>query len=393
MFSKEFILKNKKRIFIVSLIAAVLLAFSFHKHFLYGYFEKVGSLNEARTGHKSFLMADGKVLIIGGKRYNKAFSGEDSIDVNSIEYFNPKTNQFSILWKADELEDIDVKSAQQLSDTKILFSVKNKDFDHAIYDYDKNLFIPLDMSSIPWKKFRILALNDELFYIPKPGNSDTLGLYNTKTEQFKIIDKNPLFKKARFIVNKNAKNKKQLFLNHYDSHTKQWNIYKYDLRTKTISKLEKPIKDEFYYKCSNYYPYSDIKTDSFCIVSRSNTYSMYSFTTQKLTTIGIPFDKRYRSDITKLQNGNFLFSNCLEYDDFMEIYQHYLNKAAIYDQKLNKFIDLGRQKGRLGTSIIQLQDGRVLISGGYKIQKKFLSNKYYYKYSKSDAEVLVLNRK
>lgn len=121
--------------------------------------QRISNMNFSRSGHKSFLMPDAKVLIAGGfSAAGECDSWEGDCsglgeEVDTIELFNPNTNRFNVLLRDTRLKTITSKDQHksqiiQISPNKLLL-FDQKTNAKLIYDYYKNTLSPIDSSKYP----------------------------------------------------------------------------------------------------------------------------------------------------------------------------------------------------------------------------------------------------
>lgn len=231
---------KKKPLVIIGAITAVIITLIVILYFLsvyqlyqtpYGHFERVGNLNEARTGHKSFLMSDGKVLIVGGKKFRGSYNNPEYSYVNSIEEYDPVKKKFTIILKDNNLEGFD--DAIQLENDQIL--LYNNVGNVTIYDRTLNTIKKLQsVSGLVKGTIFYNKLGDETIVVTGKSASNkqkiSLFTFDSKQNKYSHVNDIELIKDSKLLYTATIDNKIILFYKPYNTIEYNFNINKYAVK-------------------------------------------------------------------------------------------------------------------------------------------------------------------
>ncbi len=204
-------LKNKKSIaiLIIILIASILAVLKITDIIQankYGYFKRLPDMNVARAGHKTFLLSDGRVLIIGGDKNNTA------------EIYNPNDNTCTMC---------------------------------------------KDLSKILHKKSHIILITDEELFIQGSVSKITQSLlYNLKTSEIKELPRMRFNRLYNYIIP--LPNKKILIIGGYDKDSNNKN------KALMTAEIYDPISNKFYETSKANYPHLNKGSELKSIVLQNN---------------------------------------------------------------------------------------------------------------------------
>ncbi|MEW5818848.1 MAG: hypothetical protein AB1782_01540 [Cyanobacteriota bacterium] len=347
----------------IVVLVAILYSLNLYKSYKtpYGHFERVGNLNESRAGHKSFLMSDGKVLIVGGiKEIKNDYFDIPKEYVDSIELFNPNTKKFEIRLKEKSLSNFKTYNIHRLSANEIVF-INVDDNIVAIYNYKTNTLKTIKYPRIPKKNYRYTVLNNGeiLIYGGFELNDPTywqksIGLFDPHNNNYKHLDYNNLFSEKSSVYAL-PDNNIAIFNN------KTRTIYNIK-SNKVIDKSNINIPANF---IVDLLFNSILQTYEVVLIKKNNddysVYALYNFLTNESTYLGETNYKGYSCKVNVLNDKELLFSACICYSEF--IIENCKN-AEIFNRDKRKFVILNGQKSGAEISTVNTKSKSVLLTGG-----------------------------
>lgn len=341
--------KNKeliklKRYSYITIAITILTSFSCYflsqpKIYNLGKFVKISDMNIPRSGQKSFLLSDGKVLIYGGntsypleengRTYIKNWKDHPKLPIE-VEIYDPKTKAFTLKEGARKITRYAGSNAILLDNDKLLITggiLEKKSPKYPtkttkasqIYDPNKDQVIKgsntnigrYSHTSIKLQDGRILIFGGKTGKIGKNWANNTAEIYDPNLNKFLLLNSQP-----KFVYDRPAKT----------------NLLS-DGRVFIAGTMQKNTYAEIF----------DPKTEEFNIIKTQITEpSFYGYLQAAIT---LNDDK-----IILFLNGK---------DD--------LNYIKIFDIQKNELKDIGHMnlKDREGYQVTLLQDKNILITGGY----------------------------
>ena len=374
----------------------------------YGYFKRLPDMNVARAGHKSFLLSDGRVLIIGGDKYNNDKNIILPEDRNcTAEIYDPKTNMFSFIknLKNEIKPDSNVVLIRKdrllitggYSILKRKTNVIKTENTAYIYDFKSNKIIKLPNMNIPRMSHSSVVLNDGRVLIlggchnsyngPIPNNQ--AEIYDPQLNKFILLKNSP-----KYIHGQNTNtailNTGEVFIvNHSLKQGQEAEIF--DPKTSTFSVLSGKIYTDLKLRNINFnykkYYIDNIellKDDKIIIFGNYdylfNNIAVFDLHTKKLKNIGsMNIKKRHSYEVTLLKDGNILISNgYVGRANLIKL----VGSAELFDTKKMRFYKLPyKQEKKFFASAILLKNGNVLITGGRVYNSVYLRNSIIFNYS------------
>ncbi len=387
--------KNLSALLILTLSIFVLVMFALDPFpdKSHGYFVRIPDMNVARANHKSFLMSDGKVLIVGGDKNN------------TVEIYDPATNSFTLKKGLGQEINFD-NNIILLKNDKLLITGgkrilhKEKDsktivFNNAkLYDSINDTLTEIpqmnvlraEHTSILLKDGRVLLLNGVFKATGKNRYNKTAEVYDPKLNKFILLKSFPVFTgdySTKMTILENG----EVFIVHCFKGF--WKIELFNPKTNTFNfsnvnilkdpKIKNVHFDPKLYHLENIVPLKDDRIVLFEDYDwKLNNVATFDLKTNRVKNIGhTSINKRHGANITLLKNNNILITDgAIGIADFRRL----VDTAEIFDIKEMKFYKLPKLSlKKCGTSTVLLKDGRVLITGGmYKL--KYLKNAIVYKY-------------
>lgn len=374
-----------------------------------GHFEKISDMHVGRMMHKSFLMSDGRVLIVGGNSYNVdegKYIYLDKNGNNSIEIFDPKTNTF--IFKKEFGEDIPPKSSiVLLKNDKLLITggeivrsnrngMKVKVLKTAkLYDPEKNIIVNLPNMNIArsWhtsvllKDGRVLIFGGFTDMNKKNRRNKVIEIYDPKLNKFILLKSFKAFS-SDALTNTAVLNDGNVFITWRTLEEKQLAAI-FNPKTSTFKMLNiKLLKDPGFINIKfdprRYYLENIVLLKNNKLVlfenydGRINNIAILDLNTNEIKNIGsMKIKDRHSYETTLLSNNNILIT-----DGYIGLYDLTwgINIDEIFDTKNLKFYKLPKVKvKRIVASAILLKDGRVLITGGQHRGIEYLKNAMIYK--------------
>lgn len=374
---KKFFENKKLLIGIIILVVAVMAFINNYPGYLYyGHFEKVGDMHIGRWRHHSFLMSDGRVMIVGGEGIN-----------TSIEIFDPKTNTFT--FKKDLGTDLPQDSSIVLLKNDKLLITGGKILRHdgslivfktaKLYDPVKNELINLpDMNTAKFVHTSVLLKNGNVLifggttgtgkdwtnkvvelYVPE--SNKFIKLRTSKSFGIDIGTRTVVLNNGNIFITWGTSDYKQL-VTIFDPKTNQF-------KDQDIGIIVKPKS----VKLRHFDPRQCVlekiillKNNKLVLLENytgDNNIAILDLNTNKIQNLGHMKSKGRNSfEATLLNDNNILITNGYigEY-----AFARLANTNEIFDTKKLKFYTLNWiEQNRPGASAILLKDGRVLISGG-----------------------------
>lgn len=368
------IFENKKILIGIIVLAVVLIAlkvtdFNPFVTTKYGHFEKISEMNFPHAFHKTFLLKDGRVLILG-----------NNLRLNTSEIYDPKTNKFTILKKFNENRP--AYNAIMLDDGRILItggysekSTPQKTLllkSSLIYDSIKDEiinegemhFVRADHSNANLNNGKILIFGGYSGKTGKDAYVSKAELYNPKSNEFILLKSSPNFVYGK-VANTSVLSDGRLFIINYLNKNNKAEIF--DPKTNKFSVLNIPLtndSDEFYYYLYKIVP---LKNDRIVLFENDkddfNNIKILDLKTNKLTNVGhMNLKDRGGYEVTLLKDENILITGG---GVGRASFSKRVNSAEIFDTKKLKFYNVPKMKYNTNSSsTILLNDDRVLINGG-----------------------------
>lgn len=387
--------ENKKLLIGIIILVVALMAFinSVFVYFNYGHFEKVGDMHVGRWRHHSFLMSDGRVMIVGGEGIN-----------TSIEIFDPKTNTFT--FKKDlgvnifGTDLVPYSSIVLLKNDKLLItggelikSKKGGPDDETIlktaklYDPVKNELVNLpDMNTAKFAHTSVLLKDGNVLlfggfgedkagskgdhhnkavelYVPKLNKF--IQLKTSKSFSIDIGTETAVLDNGNVFITWGTSDYKQL-VTIFDPKTNEFKDQDIEILVKPRSGSIDLIRFGFDPKQCELEKIVLLKNNKLVLFENytgDNNIAILDLNTNKIQNIGHMKSKgRHGFEATSLNDNNILITNGLiGFGPFARP----ANTNEIFDSKRLKFYTLNWiEDYRPWASAVLLKDGRVLISGG-----------------------------
>lgn len=385
-------MEKKKKIIlglIILLVVFLIVKISDFNPFIsrkYGHFEKVGDMHVGRWRHHSFLMSDGRVMIVGGGKGN-----------TSIEIFDPKTNTFT--FKKDLGVDIfgtdlfPYSSIILLKNDKLLITggelikfKKRGPYDETVlktaklYDPVKNELINLpDMNTAKYGHTSVLLKDGNVLIFGgstagSKGNrhNKTIELYVPKLNKFIQLKTSKTFgidigTRTAVLDNGNVfitwRSDYKQFVTIFNPKTNEFK----DQDIKILMKPKSVALKHFDPKQCVLEKIILLKNNKLALLENYmgdvNNIAILDLNTNKIQNVGHMRSKGRNSfEATLLNDGNILITNGYigEY-----AFARLANTNEMFNTKRLNFYTLNWiDQYRPGASAVLLKDGRVLISGG-----------------------------
>ena len=405
---KNFLYNNKKKvaftIVIVLIIAiCILKTIDILQANKYGHFERISNMNVARAGHKSFLLSDGKVLIVGGNNYyinNAKFIYPQKKENNSIEIYNPRTKTF--IFNRDLGEYIKPQSSiTLLKNDKLLITggeivsnnhngLKVKNYSSAIiYDPKSNHISTLPNMHTPRGSHLSILLNDGRVLISGGDKLNSSEIFDPKINNFILLKSHINYKHGANTLFCILKNNQVLLLNP-TLETKQEAEY-FNAKTNSFAVISSPLYPTMNLKNFNLKKYSfehivPLNGDKIVMFGnyndQFNNTSIYNTISKKNQNIGsMKIKGRHNYEVTLLKNNNILITD--GYIGKADL-TFLLDTNEIFDTQNLHFYKLRRLNDRRYlSSTILLKNGDVLVTGGKSYNSKYQKSAILYKFPKT----------
>lgn len=358
----------KKRIaYTILLLTLMLMSYQLASNYLtekkYGHFEQIADMKVPRAGHKSFLMSDGNVLIVGGDKNN------------TIEVFNPKNNTFTLKKGLGKKFDINICNVVLLKNDKLLVTggaSKNNAYNSA-YIYDSTLDRMSKISSMNRGRdsHSSVLLNDGRVvvfggYTGKIGEdwyNKTAEIYDPRKNRFTLLKDSPHF---IYIGNTKTALLKDGNVLISTSSTENNKTEIFNLKTNKFEVI-------------GYVNYL-IKLDSDCFFvideNASSNLQMIIFKldknykSQTIKSVDLKQNRVASSCVISLTNNTVLFTGGIRGVEGLILWD--TADSFIYDLNINKLIKIKNMYiSRFQHNCIKINDHEVLITGGYTQKTPF----------------------
>lgn len=316
-------------------------------------FIRTENMNIARDNHTLTLMNNGRVLIIGGNTEKSS---------RTAEIFDPKTNKFKLIRNKSYVSHSG-HSSYLLKSGKVLI-IDGTGIE--IFDPKINKFVLLNKMIVPRIKFSSVLLPNEKVLIAGgftnfPNSSEEEGtplveLYDIKTNKIKVIGKIEIGNKKLIAL---PDNKVIIF---HSLFRKSLNAYIYDDNKSKLTYIKDYIDIKPTYQSNNIDSISLLNDGRILLITNLNSVNIFNPRNKRIDFTGKLKIHQLKPQLVSLPNNKFLIvgNNCES---------NYINsKFEILDLNIgnSRTINALAQK-TCGIKVSKLANNDLLLTGGHYI--------------------------